>query len=80
MRVVAEVAADATIAEDVAAVAVVDVAVDAEVVVTAAGPRAEHRHKSGSCSIYRHSTDADSRQREHKDQILHPQVILSRIG
>lgn len=82
MRPVAEDAADVTIAVDVAAVPVAVVAEDAVVVaITAAGPRAEHRNKSGSYAVER--TDPQwlpQAGRERISQPLHPKLFYQELA
>lgn len=76
------IAEDVMIAEDVAAVPVVVVAVVAVVAATtAAGPRAEHRHKSGSYAVEK----IDPRRlpqagRERISQPLHPKLFYQELA
>ena len=76
------IAEDVMIAEDVAAVPVAVVAVDAVVVaITAVGPRAEHRNKSGSYAVEK----TDPRRlpqagRERISQPLHPKLFYQELA
>ena len=79
MRPVAEVAADVTIAEVVAVDAVV-VAVDAVVVVAAAGPRAEHKHKSGSYAEETYPQRLSDAGSERISQPLHPKLFYQELA
>ena len=75
------IAEDVMIAEDVAEVPVVVVAVVAVVAAaTAAGPRAEHRHKSGSYAVETDPRRLPQAGRESVSQPLHPKLFYQELA